>query len=202
MTFTTPLALLLLLTLTLFIYLGFPRVRFRRGRDLASLVLRVLIVTLMIFALAGSQIVHAADKLAVVYLVDVSDSVGQQTQEAEIGYVQQSMASMRPDDQAAVVVFGGNALVERPMSTVRDLAPIRSTPLKGNTDIQEAVGLGLALFPADSAKRMVILSDGQQTVGDAEVTARRAAATGVQISYVPFERANAPEVQLSDVNVP
>ncbi|MEO8397933.1 MAG: VWA domain-containing protein, partial [Chloroflexota bacterium] len=100
------------------------------------------------------------------------------------------------------VVFGGSALVERPMSSVRDLAPIRSTPLKGNTDLEEAIGLGLALFPADSAKRMVILSDGQQTVGDANVTARRAAATGVQISYVPFDRSSAPEVQLSDVNVP
>jgi uncharacterized membrane protein len=202
MTFTTPLALLLLLALIPVIYLGFPRVRFRRGRDIASLILRVLIIALMVFALAGTQIVRGADKLAVVYLVDVSDSLGQQTQEAEIAYVQQSMASMRPDDQAAVIVFGGNALVERPMSSVRDLAPIRSTPLKGNTDLEEAIGLGLALFPADSAKRMVILSDGQQTVGDADVTARRAAATGVQISYVPFERANAPEVQLSDVNVP
>ena len=100
------------------------------------------------------------------------------------------------------MLFGGNALVERPMSSVRDLAAFRSTPLKGNTDIEEAIGLGLALFPSNSAKRMVILSDGQQTVGDANVTARRAAATGVQISYVPFERTSAPEVQLSDVNVP
>src|SRR5204862_7751146 len=99
-------------------YVGFPRVRFRRGRDLTSLVLRVLILTLLVFALAGMQIVRAADKLAVVYLIDVSDSVGQQAREAELAYVQQSMSAMRPDDEAAVVVFGGNALVERPMSSV------------------------------------------------------------------------------------
>ncbi len=49
---------------------------------------------------------------------------------------------------------------------------------------------------------MVILSDGQPTVGDADAAARRAAATGVQIDYVPFTRAAAPEVQLSDVRVP
>ena len=202
MTFTAPLALLLLLTIPIAVYVGFPRVKFRRGRDIASLILRALLLALIIFALAGTQIVGAADKLAVVFLVDVSDSVGQQQQEAETAYIQQALASMRPDDQAAVVVFGGNALVERPMSSVRELAPLRSTPNTGNTDLEEAIGLGLALFPADSAKRMVILSDGQQTVGDAEVAARRAAATGVQISYVPFTRQPTPEVQLSDVRVP
>src|SRR5262249_39683169 len=63
-------------------------------------------------------------------------------------------------------------------------------------------GLGLALFPADAAKRMVILSDGEQTIGDAEVAARRAAATGVQISYVQLPRESGPEIALSDVNVP
>src|SRR3990172_917903 len=108
MTFMTPLALLLLLTVPLVVYLGFPRVKFRRGRDLASLFLRVLILALLVFALAGTQIVRAADRLAVVYLVDVSDSVGQAAREAEFAYVQQSLAAMRPDDEAAVVVFGGD----------------------------------------------------------------------------------------------
>ncbi len=202
MTFTTPLALLLLLVLPVVIYVGLPRVKFRRGRDVASLFLRMAIITLVILALAGTQVVRSADKLAVVYLIDASDSVGQQAQEAETAYVRDSLAAMQPDDQAAVIVFGGNALVERPMSSVRELAPLRSTPNTGNTDLSEAIGLGLALFPADAAKRMVILSDGQPTVGDAEAAARRAAATGVQIDYVPFTRSAAPEVQLSDVRVP
>lgn len=202
MTFTTPLALLLFLLLIPVITLGLPRVRFRRGRDIASLLLRLVIFSLLIFALAGTQIVRGADKLAVVFLVDVSDSVGQQAQEDQLAYVRDALQSMRPDDQAAVIAFGGNALVERPMSTVRELAPLRSTPVQGNTDLEEAIGLGLALFPADAAKRMVILGDGQPTVGDAFVAARRAAATGVQIDYVQYERADANDVRLLEVNVP
>ncbi len=202
MTFTTPLALLLLLTIPVVIYVGLPRVRFRRGRDIASLILRTLMLALVIFALAGTQIVGAADKLAVVFLVDVSDSVGQQMQEAETAYIRDALATMRPDDQAAVVVFGGNALVERPMSSVRELAPLRSTPVTGNTDLEEALSLGMALFPAGAAKRVVILSDGLPTVGDADMVARRAAATGVQIDYAEFSRPPTPEVQLSDVRAP
>jgi uncharacterized membrane protein len=202
MTFTAPLALLLLLTIPFIIYLGFPRVAFRRGRDLSSLILRLILLLLVVFALAGTQIIRAADKLAVVFLVDASDSVGQEAREAQLGYLRDALANMAPDDEAAIVVFGANALVERPMSNIREIAALRSTPITSNTDLEEAIGLGMALFPADAAKRMVILSDGQATVGDAEAAARRAAATGVEISYVPFRRAPTPEVLISDVNVP
>jgi Ca-activated chloride channel family protein len=202
MTFTAPLALLLLLFLPLVIYLGLPRVPFRRGRDLTSLILRTLMLLLLILALAGTQMVRAADKLAVVFLVDASDSVGQAAQEAQLTYLRQALENMAPDDQAAVVVFGANAVVERPMSSTREIASLRSTPITSNTDLEEAIGLGLALFPADAAKRLVILSDGQATVGDAVSAARRAAATGVEISYVPFERTPTPEVLVSDVRAP
>lgn len=200
MTFSFPLALLLLLLIPLVIYIGRPRVTFRRGRDLASLILRVTIFTLLILALAGAQAAQAADKLAVVFLVDMSDSVGGTDRQVE--FIREALQAMRPDDEAAVVAFGANALVERPMSSVREITPIRSTPLTGNTDLQEAISLGLALFPSDAAKRIVILSDGLQTVGDAEIAARRAAATGVQISFVPLTRDRAPEVLLNDVRVP
>ncbi|MBN8635359.1 MAG: VWA domain-containing protein [Anaerolineae bacterium] len=201
MTFSFPLALLLLLVIPVVIYIGRPRVAFRRGRDLASLILRTAILLLLILALAGAQAAQAADKLAVVFLVDMSDSVG--GTDRQIDFMREALQAMRPEDEAAIVAFGANALVERPMSSVREITPLRSTPLTGNTDLQEAISLGLALFPADAAKRIVILSDGLQTVGDAEIAARRAAATGVEISFVPFTRVEqVPEVLVSDVRVP
>ncbi|PJF24360.1 MAG: VWA domain-containing protein, partial [Phototrophicales bacterium] len=124
MIFTTPPALLLLLTLIPVIYLGLPRAAYRRGRDLASLLLRCLIILLLTLALAGTQIGRAADKLAVVFLIDVSDSVGQPAREAQLAFIRAALAAMPPDDQAALIAFGGNALVERPMSGVRELTPL------------------------------------------------------------------------------
>ena len=103
----------LLLLLPLVIYIGLPRVKFRRGRDVASLLLRITILSLIVFAVAGVQIVRGADRLAVVYLVDVSDSVGQQAQEEQVAYIRESLESMRPDDQAAVIVFGGLTLASK-----------------------------------------------------------------------------------------
>lgn len=202
MTFTTPLALVLLLLLPLTAYIGWPRLAFRRRRDIASLALRLLIVTLLVLGLAGLHITRAADQLAVVFLVDVSDSMDAAAQQAALDYVREAMATSAPEDSTAVILFGGNALVERPMLTGTELGTIGSTPATLNTDLAEAIRLGTALFPAEAAKRMVILSDGVVTVGDAPEAARLAAASGVQIDFVAFSRQPSPEVSVTDVQVP
>src|SRR5690606_11361072 len=108
MTFTSPLALILLLAIPLVIYVGWPRQRYRRTRDTISTALRVIIVALLAFALAGVEISQSADRLAVVFLIDVSDSLGPDVQEEQIEYVREAMQNMGPDDLAGVVVFGAD----------------------------------------------------------------------------------------------
>jgi len=204
MSFSNPTALALLLLLPLFIYVGLPRAFNRRWRDLFSLLVRLLLVTLIILALAGLQLPQRADRLAVVFLVDVSDSMSPRMREEALDFVRLSLDEMRVDrDQAAVVLFGANAVVEQPLANTLDLSQIGASPITLNTDLDEAIRLGLALFPQDAARRMVILSDGVETVGDAEGAARLAAATGVQIDYVPFAQQVLPgEVLVTDVRLP
>ncbi len=202
MSFTTPLALVLLLVIPLVMYIGWPRYAYRRRRDIASLVLRVLIVLLVTLALAGTQISRAADKLAVIFLVDVSDSVGAELRENQLDYIRESLGTMGPDDVWGMVVFGANPIQEHPLNAVREVSPIRSSPVTGHTNIADAIRLALALFPDDAARRMVLLGDGRPTIGDTEAAAQLAAATGVEISYVPFTREPGPEVQVTDLRVP
>jgi len=202
MSFTNPLALVLLLAIPIVLYIGWPRQAYRRRRDGISLMLRVVIVTLTALALAGTQISRAADKLAVIFLVDVSDSIGPETQDAQLEYVRNSLQSMGPDDVSGVIVFGANSVPEHPVNAVRELPAIQSAPVKSSTDIAEAIRLGLALFPNDAAKRMVILSDGRPTVGDTDAAVRLAAAAGVEISYAAFAQEPGPEVQVTDLRVP
>ena len=121
---------------------------------------------LLILSLAGSQLVRAADELAVVFLVDASDSISPAQAETAETYIRTALETMTPSDQAAVILFGSNALVERPMSGLAELAPVSSVPQALQTDVAEAIRLGMALFPAGSARRLVILSDGTATVGN------------------------------------
>jgi Mg-chelatase subunit ChlD len=202
MTITTPVALVLLLTIPLIIYLGWPHNRFRRQRDSASLILRTVIVLLLVLALAGTQVVRSADRLAVVFLVDVSDSMATTAQESAFDYIREALPEMQPDDLAGIVAFGADAQVARSLSSTRELSPIRVTPQSGNTNLAAAIRLGLALFPDDTARRMVVLSDGLATVGNTDGAAELAAAARVEISYVPYIRDIGPEIQLQDVTVP
>ena len=202
MTFSNPLALLLLLSIPYFAWLGWPRVAHRRRRDLTSLSIRLVVVTLLILGLAGLQTAQAADKLSVVFLLDESDSVDAATRAEAEQYMRDAMASMGLNDSAGVVVFGKNALIERPVSSVKALGPITSVPIRLNTNIAEAIHLGLAMLPGDSAKRLVILSDGQENLGSAIEAARLAAATNVQIDVVPLTHHSGPEVLVSDVRAP
>ncbi|MFL7791337.1 MAG: VWA domain-containing protein [Anaerolineae bacterium] len=186
MAFTQPFFLLLLIILPYFVYLGWPKGRYGRGRAWAALVLRCLIVAFAILSLAGMQAVRGGDELAVVFLVDVSDSVSESEQERALTFVEEALAALGPDDRAALVLFGADALVERPMVGGGDLGEIASIPLAHQTDLEGAIRLGMALFPTGAARRMVILSDGLPTLGEAEQAVRLARSQGIQVDVVPL----------------
>ena len=154
-------------------------------------------------SLAGAQTVRTADELAVVFLVDGSDSMTvEQEAEAE-AFVKAAIESMAPNDSAAVIVFGANALVDRPISKEPQLSQVSSIPQSLHTDLAEAIRLGLALYPAGAARRMVVLSDGAATIGDTDAAARLAQANGVQIDYVPLLRGRTEqEAWLTNVSAP
>jgi Mg-chelatase subunit ChlD len=181
MSFETPLALILLLVLPLAAWMAWPGRGPGRRREIISLLLRLLILLCLVLSLAGLNLVSRVDRLAVVFLLDRSDSVPPSAQAAEVIYVRQALKNMGPDDLAAVVAFGADALVERPMSSARELGEIASRPHSGQTDVAAAVQLGMSLFPAHTARRIVLLSDGASTVGDPQAAARLAAASGIEI---------------------
>ena len=204
MTLSSPLLLLLFLLTPLLLWLGWPSRGASRGREIVSLVLRLIIFASLVLSLAGLELVRAADNLAVVFLVDVSDSMSDAAKGSAVQWVGQAMQDMKPDDKAAIVLFGGDALVEHPMSSAQVVGKFTSVPVTSQTDLSEAIRLALALFPAQAAKRIVILSDGAATTGNAEEAARLAAAAGAQIMAVPLiQNPDAfPEALLTAVHVP
>ena len=202
MRFGSPFFLLLLLLLPLLAWMGWPSAGRWHRREFVSLVLRLVIAACLILALAGLQLVRGGNDLALVFLVDVSDSMPQQAVSGEIGYVREALAGMGPNDQAAVILFGADALVERPMLAGRELSTVTSVPITTQTDLAKAIQLGMALYPSGPARRMVILSDGAETGGNAQSAAQIAAASGVQIFSVPFVSQPGADAMVTGVDAP
>src|SRR5437667_10919134 len=100
LSFSRPEARALLLVLVpLVIYLSRTRLGLlRRGRRRFSLGLRLVVITLLVLALAGVEVVRAADRLSVVFLVDRSDSVGADQKAQQEQYLREAVAQMGERD--------------------------------------------------------------------------------------------------------
>ncbi len=185
--FLHPGALYALLLLPLLLALPFVGRRARRSPGFwAGLGLRALVLLVLVLALAGMQIVRAVDDLTVVFVLDHSDSVSRVEQQRAEEFVRAAVGAMETGERAAVVVFGENALVERLASEEPGLAPVASVPRTTHTNLAGALRLALALFPEESNKRIVLLSDGLENAGRAADLIDLARARGVRVDTVPL----------------
>ena len=202
--FDVPLALLLLPALigvVIALHVASRR-RLGVGRRRAALAIRVALLSALVFALAGFQLVLPVDRLAVVYVVDLSDSVGTAGREEALAYLRESLAAKKDEDVAGIVAFGGDALVERLPSDLAEIDRIASTPVREATDIGAALRLAGALFPDDAQKRIVLLSDGNDTTGSGQTEAALAAARGIQVQTHLTGLAGAEEVLVERLTSP
>src|SRR5579859_1625651 len=201
--FTQPLGLLLLglLPLTVLAARG-SRAALSRARRRWSVGLRLVLLTLLALAVAGTQVVQAVDNLAVVFLLDRSDSVPATQQDAAVEFARAALATMGKTDQAAVVAFGAEAVVDRPLSADRTLPEVASKPASTFSNLAAAIRLGTALFPPDAQGRLVLLSDGNENLDSAESAARLAAARGVHLDVVPLTPPPGREVLVDNLEAP
>ena len=154
------------------------------------------------FALAGFRLVLPVDRLATVFVVDLSDSVGEGGREDALAFVRDSLEVMPDGDVAGIVAFGKGALVERLPAELRDIDRIASAPVTSATDVGAALRLASALFPDDAQKRIVLLSDGNDTTGQGQAEAALAAARGVQVETKSIGLGATEEVLVERITAP
>ena len=172
------------------------------ARRIASLVIRLALVACLVLALAGVRLALPADRLSVVFLLDASASMLDATREELVAWARDAVREMPEGDTAGVVVFGGNALVDRLPSELDELADPASEPVVGATDVGAAVRLAAAIFPSGAQQRIVLLSDGNDTAGEAEEAIAAASARGIRLDVVAPADESAAEVLVDAIDAP
>ncbi|MGC8782859.1 MAG: VWA domain-containing protein [Armatimonadota bacterium] len=173
-----------------------------RWQKQASLWLRLLLVTLVVFALAGIRWVRTTTAQAVFFVVDGSASVEPQQRETALQFIQEAVRHIREDDMAGVIIFGSDPQVVTPLSSRPDLSRIPASNSPEMTDIGRAISLALATFPENAGKQIVLFSDGNANAGDTVAQALQAASRGVKIHVVPFPREVRTEALVERVQAP
>lgn len=173
---------------------------FRRALSLAF---RILILSAVILAASGFQFVRTSKQLAVVFALDISDSLPKDKIQAGLDYVNEALKSMKATDHAGIVVFGSDSSVElAPSRAAKSINKIYSVPTTSYTDIAQALGLAMASFPEGAAKRVVLLTDGNENLGKALDQAYLARSNDIVIDVVPLSNKLEQEALLDKLVVP
>ncbi|MBX3095312.1 MAG: VWA domain-containing protein [Fimbriimonadaceae bacterium] len=204
MRFLAPMYLLLLPILGLALAWSWRRVGgLAAGRKRWAFILRTMGLIAICVALAGPQWRQPNRGQTVVFVVDRSDSIPETDRRRAEQFVRDAVNRLGPDDLAAVVTFGGRPTIESLPAGKRSVGTF-SAEVKGNaSDLSAAIRLGSALYPEGRSRRMVLLTDGNETAGDAIQAARVASSQEIQVDTVPLgTRQGTAEAWIVQVDVP
>ena len=151
-----------------------------RTRSRLAVGLRLLLVALLVLALAGVRLNTQPHKRALVAVVDVSASV-RGSLDAEAAAVRSLAAAKGSDDLFGVVTFGHDAAVEMPLTRDPQFDAFQTQPDPAYTDVAGALRLAAGLIPQGYARHLVLISDGQQNLGDAAAAVAALLAHGVRV---------------------
>jgi Ca-activated chloride channel family protein len=168
-------------------------VDFARWQRVASLVTRLVILLALVLSLAGLTLVRPTHEQYVVFAVDQSLSVGGESKKEVEAFLKDALPRQ-----------GANRVAFLPFAAAPALASDR--PAENDvvadpqgTNLSAAIESAAGSAPPSYVPRIVLLTDGNQTEGDAVRAALRAQ---MPISTVPLKTRTDPEVQVSQVSVP
>lgn len=163
-----------------------PILAMRAGRIAAgalSAVLRLGVFAALVLMLAGLQVpVHrAAERMTVVVALDQSSSIAPEQRQWMSDQLKSIRAAMPARDRLAVIGFGRDAQLIKPLGDPRLPFDSGLVPDPGATDIGGALTTAIGLFPPDDEKRLILLSDGDENQGDARDELPALSEAGVRV---------------------
>ena len=174
--FERPWLFLLIIPAVLLILLPWLRMPKRRRNNLRRImpvVIHGVMAILLVTLLTGFTVVKTTQNQAIIILVDHSEST-LSIRESLDQRATELQKTLKKDASVKTVVFGGDCAE----SLKADLQ------IADATDLSAALDYAAAMLPDDKVGRIVVMSDGRQTDGDAAATAQYLHSQGVRIDTV------------------
>lgn len=172
------------------------------SRQTAHLLIRCVVIALLCVALAEPHARWRTDDVAVVAVVDVSDSVPGDQRRLADEFLTASLAKRPTKDRFGLVTTAREAYVQSLPGANAPRIDFGTTGSGDGSDLRKGVDLARALFPADAAGRVLLISDGNETPGSLSGAAAALSASGVPIDVASVEYDRSALVRVEDVVVP
>lgn len=174
-------------------------------RRRAALLLRLAVATLIIVALAEPNWLSIVHRLTVLFVLDTSNSIRRDEVESALKYV--NAANEQRDaargDRSGLIVFGRTPAVEVPPVPVDwHIAHVESKVDQRFSNLEQALQLATVTLPADSARRVVLISDGNENIGRVLTQAATMLASGIGIDCIPISYDRRGEVAVEKLTAP
>ena len=205
--FERPEVLWLLLAAPLVVVPGLLAVRAgRRAAGAGAAALRAGLFVILVALLAGLRlpIKTPARRMAVVVAMDASHSIAPDQFQWMRAQMEALRAAMSPRDRLAVLEFGRGTRLLAPLSDPRlvHVDPSRRGADPGGTDIAGGLTSALSLMPPEDEKRIVLLSDGNETAGNAAAELPPLVEQGVRLYAATPPPSSAGRVAIVDFEAP
>jgi Ca-activated chloride channel family protein len=177
--------------------------RQKPGSPQISFALKAIVFAILVAVLAGPRAQLPERNMAVTVVADASASMPRESLQQSSG-VLRDLASAKSDAELRLVTFAGDAQLQ-PVPDDPQKMGIADNAMPASameTNVEGAIDLALSSLPPVGARRIVLVTDGNQTRGDALAAALRARAAGVQIFTEPSGGASRLPVQLTGISAP
>ena len=165
--------------------------------------LRVTAVALLIGALLGASIPLTSNDISTIFVLDRSDSVGRLGETQGLNASQRAADAAPDDARLGVVVSGDGARIEQLLVPTEQVTSLSASTIDGDrSDLAAGLRLASALLPDDSKRRVVIVSDGRATAGDAEAEALQLGERGIPVDYILLEPTSGNDAAVVSINAP
>lgn len=173
-------------------------------RRRAALFLRFVTITAIVLALAEVEWRDLTEKLKVVLVVDHSRSIPEEKSALALQLVDAARKQIDPRrDTGELVVFGREAFVETELTKDGPATTEYHSQLERTyTNVESAVRRALEAIDEGTRGRIVLMSDGNQTIGDASAAIARARAAQVPVDIIPLEYSYGHEVLVEKIVLP
>jgi Ca-activated chloride channel homolog len=165
------------------------------------LIFRAAAVVLGLLALAGPARELRTDKQALVLILDHSQSLGEEGLSEVFRKAEALRQGLPTGTSVSAVALGDEpALIQQDGGLMANATQLAWQAAHGaQSHYAKAISFGRSLFPAGSSRQMVVIGDGEETVGAMQQAAQQAAVDGVILHALPVTGQRKPDARVREL---